>query len=45
MLFAAVKPVRMNPACAMLEYASRRLTSRWAMASTDPTTIDTTASA
>ena len=26
--FAAVSPVRMNPACAMLEYASIRFTSR-----------------
>src|SRR5437763_16848215 len=43
--FAAVRPVRMNPACATLEYASIRLTSVWAMASTEPTTMVTAARA
>ena len=33
----------MNPACATLEYASIRFTSRWAAASPAPTTTESTA--
>src|SRR6185436_1716167 len=41
---AAVTPVRMNPACVTLEYASIRLMSVWDSAMTDPTTMLTAAS-
>src|SRR4026208_2507041 len=38
--FDDVSPVRMKPAWAMLEYASIRLMSDWAIASTLPTITD-----
>ncbi len=36
-------PVRTKPACAMLEYASSRLMSVWAIASRLPSTTETAA--
>ena len=44
-MFGAVRPARMNPAWATLEYPSNRLTSRCAAMSTDPSTTDTSDSA
>ena len=44
-MFGEVRPARMNPACATLEYASIRFTSRWAAASTAPSTTEITDSA
>src|SRR5919109_3823954 len=39
----AETPIRMKPACAIDEYASRRLTSRWTSAAKLPTTSEATA--